>query len=83
MTYVACKLVNVSDVIVKELGKGTFATVVACKNLQTNRTMAVKIIKNITKYREAAFLEIKALRELQKCDKTNAEYGTFGLCGGG
>eukprot|EP01134_Creolimax_fragrantissima_P005035 CFRG5035T1 len=65
---------NDKYVIKKMLGKGTFATVLECTNIQTKQSMAVKVIKNVTKYRDAAFLEIKALRELHECDAQKLEH---------
>jgi CDC-like kinase len=46
------------------LGEGTFGRVVKVKDELMNQTMALKIIKNVEKYREAARLEINALEKL-------------------
>ncbi len=58
------------DEILRTLGEGTFGKVVQCTDKQTggNRQIALKIIKNVTKYREAAKLEINVLEKLQEHD---------------
>ncbi|CAH8558286.1 unnamed protein product [Schistosoma turkestanicum] len=52
--------------IVKTLGEGTFGKVVECKDHVENRRIALKIIKNVDKYREAAMLEINVLNFLNE-----------------
>jgi len=54
--------------IISELGEGTFGKVVKCEDLYKGRTIAIKIIKNVKKYREAAKLEINVLSKLAKYD---------------
>lgn len=51
--------------ILANLGEGTFGRVVKVKDNVMDTTMALKIIKNVEKYREAAKLEINALEKLQ------------------
>jgi len=50
------------------LGEGTFGKVARVKDLETNKVVALKIIKNVHKYREAAKLEINVLRKLNTND---------------
>lgn len=50
--------------ILANLGEGTFGRVVKVKDSVMDNTMALKIIKNVEKYREAAKLEINALEKL-------------------
>lgn len=50
--------------ILANLGEGTFGRVVKVKDSVMDTTMALKIIKNVEKYREAAKLEINALEKL-------------------
>lgn len=50
--------------ILANLGEGTFGRVVKVKDSVMDHTMALKIIKNVEKYREAAKLEINALEKL-------------------
>ncbi|VDN18716.1 unnamed protein product [Gongylonema pulchrum] len=55
--------------IVRTLGEGTFGKVVQVKDgAQNGRQFALKVIKNVTKYREAARLEINVLNKLQEKD---------------
>jgi len=52
------------------LGEGTFGKVVRCLDLRRNNKefCAVKIIKNIEKYRDAARLEINVLKKINEKD---------------
>ncbi|KAM7533912.1 hypothetical protein Aperf_G00000106499 [Anoplocephala perfoliata] len=59
--------------ILKTLGEGTFGKVVECIDHQTDTRVALKIIKNVDKYREAAMLEINVLNFLRERDP-NDEY---------
>lgn len=62
--------------IKKTLGEGTFGKVVEVKDLRDERNrVALKIIKNVEKYREAAKLEITVL----KCIKEKDQYLKY-LC---
>jgi hypothetical protein len=62
--------------VVSTLGEGTFGKVAKVRDLANNgATYALKIIKNIHKYREAAKLEINVLRKLNNKDSK----GTY-LC---
>ena len=51
-----------------ELGEGTFGKVVKCEDVQKGTILAIKIIKNVKKYRDAAKLEINVLSKLAKYD---------------
>jgi len=65
---------NLGDVIkgrykiLSELGEGTFGKVVKCEDLRKEKILAIKIIKNVKKYRDAAKLEINVLAKLAKYD---------------
>nr|CAD7595541.1 unnamed protein product [Timema genevievae] len=54
--------------ILATLGEGTFGKVVKVKDMDMDRVMALKIIKNVEKYREAAKLEINALEKIAEKD---------------
>ncbi|KAI5750060.1 hypothetical protein M8J76_012526 [Diaphorina citri] len=54
--------------ILATLGEGTFGKVVKAKNLRDDSVVALKIIKNVEKYREAARLEINALQKIGEKD---------------
>ena len=54
--------------IANTLGEGTFGKVVKVKDMFKNEVIALKIIKNVKKYREAAKLEINVLEKLAKYD---------------
>jgi len=54
--------------IIDTLGEGTFGKVVKVKDLDKDRILALKIIKNVAKYREAAKLEINVLEKLAHKD---------------
>ncbi|ODM93951.1 Serine/threonine-protein kinase Doa, partial [Orchesella cincta] len=59
-----------SSEILDTLGEGTFGKVVKVKDLHrsVDRVIALKIIKNVEKYREAAKLEINVLKKLADKD---------------
>lgn len=50
------------------LGEGTFGKCLACYDRKRDRVIALKIIKNIEKYREAAKLEVKVLMKIARKD---------------
>ncbi|XP_055381315.1 serine-rich adhesin for platelets [Condylostylus longicornis] len=54
--------------IMATLGEGTFGRVVKVKDMEREHCMALKIIKNVEKYREAAKLEINALEKIAQKD---------------
>ncbi|XP_050083600.1 uncharacterized protein LOC126570109 isoform X2 [Anopheles aquasalis] len=54
--------------IIANLGEGTFGRVVKVKDLEADCFKALKIIKNVDKYREAAVLEIAALSKIKELD---------------
>ncbi|XP_052249517.1 dual specificity protein kinase CLK2-like isoform X2 [Dreissena polymorpha] len=57
--------------VVSTLGEGTFGKVIEVKDKQRNSDhVALKIIKNVEKYREAAKLEIIVLEKLREKDPT-------------
>ncbi|KFO65378.1 Dual specificity protein kinase CLK3, partial [Corvus brachyrhynchos] len=58
--------------IVGSLGEGTFGKVVECVDHARGKSqVALKIIKNVGKYREAARLEINVLKKIKEKDKEN------------
>ncbi|XP_077319917.1 LOW QUALITY PROTEIN: dual specificity protein kinase CLK2 [Lithobates pipiens] len=58
--------------IVSTLGEGTFGRVVQCvDHRQSGTRVALKIIKNVEKYKEAARLEINVLKKLTEKDPDN------------
>lgn len=61
-------------VIQKLLGQGTFGKVVACYDKINRETVAIKIIRNIPKYRDAAKIELRVLTTLKKFDNENRNH---------
>jgi CDC-like kinase len=54
---------------VDTLGEGTFGKVILCLDHHRNGSkIALKVIKNIEKYRDAAFLEINVLTKIREKD---------------
>ncbi|GFO13894.1 dual specificity protein kinase clk2 [Plakobranchus ocellatus] len=69
LIYRAGDLLQARYEILSTLGEGTFGKVVECKDLHKgNERLALKIIKNVEKYREAAKLEINVLEKLKEKD---------------
>lgn len=58
-------------IILKLLGQGTFGKVVECFDKVNRETVAIKIIRNIPKYRDAAKIELRILSTLKKFDNQN------------
>ena len=52
-------------VVKRQLGKGTFGRVVEMWDEKMRRTVAVKVVRAITKYRDEAKIEAEILREVQ------------------
>jgi dual-specificity kinase len=53
------------------LGQGTFGKVVEAVDIETNKRVAIKIIRAIQKYREASRIEVRVLQKLKERDPTN------------
>ncbi|XP_024976382.1 serine/threonine-protein kinase AFC2-like isoform X1 [Cynara cardunculus var. scolymus] len=52
-----------------KMGEGTFGQVLECWDKEREEMVAVKIVRGIKKYREAAMIEIDVLQQLGKHDK--------------
>ncbi|KVH98961.1 Protein kinase, catalytic domain-containing protein [Cynara cardunculus var. scolymus] len=57
------------DKIHGKMGEGTFGQVLECWDKEREEMVAVKIVRGIKKYREAAMIEIDVLQQLGKHDK--------------
>ncbi|KAJ1917734.1 serine threonine protein kinase CMGC group [Mycoemilia scoparia] len=57
--------------IIRLLGQGTFGKVMKCLDRATNKMVAVKVVRAIQKYRDAAQIEMRVLNTLKKKDPTN------------
>ncbi|CAN6447473.1 unnamed protein product [Victoria cruziana] len=51
-----------------KMGEGTFGQVLECWDRETKEMVAIKIVRGIKKYREAAMIEIDVLQQLAKRD---------------
>jgi dual-specificity kinase len=56
------------DKILSVIGEGTFGKVVECWDRYLKIRVAIKIIRSIQKYREAAMIEIDVLKTIKKYD---------------
>lgn len=52
---------------------GTFGRVLECWDRQTREYVAIKVVRSIHKYREAAMIEIDVLEQLTKNDKGGSQ----------
>ncbi|KAK6920614.1 Protein kinase domain [Dillenia turbinata] len=52
-----------------KMGEGTFGQVLECWDRERKEMVAIKIVRGIKKYREAAMIEIEVLQQLGKNDK--------------
>lgn len=60
--------------IIRLLGQGTFGKVVKCYDKINRDYVAIKIIRNIPKYRDAAKIELRILATLKKFDNKNLNH---------
>ncbi|CAI0390243.1 unnamed protein product [Linum tenue] len=56
----------------RKIGEGTFGQVLECWDRETREMVAVKVVRSIKKYREAAMSEIDALQLLGKYDRNGS-----------
>ena len=49
-----------ADKILSLMGEGTFGRVLECWDRKKKLTVAVKVIRSVPKYREAAMIEVRA-----------------------
>lgn len=61
------------DRTVRLLGQGTFGKVVEAVDIETNKRVAIKIIRAIQKYREASRIEVRVLQKLKERDPVNRQ----------
>ncbi|CUM65028.1 uncharacterized protein PRCAT00002647001 [Priceomyces carsonii] len=61
-------------IIVRLLGQGTFGKVVECYDKVNREHVAIKIIRNIPKYRDAAKIELRILSTLKNFDNENLNH---------
>ncbi|PIA65075.1 hypothetical protein AQUCO_00100512v1 [Aquilegia coerulea] len=52
--------------ILSKMGEGTFGRVLECWDRQARETVAIKVVRSIRKYRDAAMIEIEVLQHLAK-----------------
>ncbi|KAK2000583.1 kinase-like protein [Colletotrichum falcatum] len=57
--------------MVKLLGQGTFGKVVQARDRRRNKSVAIKIIRSVQKYRDASRIELRVLATLKENDNEN------------
>ncbi|KAK7311806.1 hypothetical protein RJT34_10177 [Clitoria ternatea] len=55
--------------ILNKMGEGTFGRVLECWDRQTREYVAIKVVRSIRKYRDAAMLEVDVLQRLAKNER--------------
>ena len=55
------------------MGQGTFGKVVEAIDTETNKRVAIKIIRAIPKYRDASKIEVRVLQKLKDRDPLNKQ----------
>ncbi|KAF5797760.1 putative dual-specificity kinase CMGC-CLK family [Helianthus annuus] len=55
--------------ILSKMGEGTFGRVLECWDRQTREYVAIKVVRSIRKYRDAAMIEVDVLEQLAKNNK--------------
>ncbi|BDA46929.1 Serine/threonine-protein kinase AFC2 [Coccomyxa sp. Obi] len=54
--------------ILSKMGEGTFGRVLECWDRKNKEYVAIKIVRNVQKYRDAAMIELEVLNTLEKND---------------
>ncbi len=60
-----------TDRIRRRLGEGTFGRVLSCHDRIERRNVAIKVVRNVPKYRDAAMIELEVLNTLRYHDPTS------------
>lgn len=60
--------------ILSKMGEGTFGQVLECLDNEKKEPVAIKIVRSISKYREAAMIEIDVLQKLARHDVGGSRY---------
>ncbi|EEF45929.1 serine/threonine-protein kinase AFC3 isoform X2 [Ricinus communis] len=55
--------------ILSKMGEGTFGRVLECWDRQTREYVAIKVVRSIRKYRDAAMIEVDILQKIAKNDQ--------------
>ncbi|KAL3511358.1 hypothetical protein ACH5RR_030759 [Cinchona calisaya] len=58
--------------ILRKIGEGTFGRVLECWDREAKEMVAIKIVRSIKKYREAAMIEIDVLQLLGRYDRSGS-----------
>ncbi|KAF7548415.1 hypothetical protein G7Z17_g7074 [Cylindrodendrum hubeiense] len=69
--YIVVPDADLTNKIRKLLGQGTFGKVVQALDGKTNEVVAVKVIRSVQKYRDAAKIELRVLQTLRQNDAEN------------
>ncbi|XP_048427575.1 serine/threonine-protein kinase AFC2 isoform X1 [Pyrus x bretschneideri] len=56
----------------RKIGEGTFGQVLECWDRETKEMVAIKVVRSIKKYREAAMIEVDVLQLLGKYDRNGS-----------
>ncbi|KAJ7956756.1 Serine/threonine protein kinase [Quillaja saponaria] len=58
--------------ILRKIGEGTFGQVLECWDRDMKEMVAIKVVRSVKKYREAAIIEIDVLQLLRKYDRSGS-----------
>ncbi|PNY17926.1 serine/threonine-protein kinase AFC2-like protein [Trifolium pratense] len=58
--------------ILRKIGEGTFGQVLECWDREMREMVAIKVVRSVKKYREAAMLEVDVLQLLGKYDRSGS-----------
>ncbi|KAL2526993.1 Serine/threonine-protein kinase AFC2 [Abeliophyllum distichum] len=68
-------IVDIADKIHSKMGEATFCQVLECWDRDREEMVAIKIVRGVKKYRDAAMIEVEVLQQLGKHDKVGYQYG--------
>ena len=69
LTMMSFPLFNNISLLFSSIATGTFGQVLECWDRERKEMVAIKIVRGIKKYREAAMIEVDVLQQLGKHDK--------------
>ncbi|PHJ22116.1 cmgc lammer [Cystoisospora suis] len=64
--------------VLDKMGEGTFGRVLRCADVQLQREVAVKVVRDVSRYTSAARIEVDILREINERD-ASAKVATGGM----
>lgn len=72
VTLFRCLIFMNAFLLFSSPSSGTFGQVLECWDRETREMVAIKVVRSVKKYREAAMVEVDVLQLLQKYDRNGS-----------